>query len=231
MKKFYDLSHVFDENTYHPFGFPVFKNMEMFESHGVRHAIVTMSLHFATHMDAPWHMVKKGRRLDMIDLRELVGEAVVLDVSAKYGPGKAELRGISAQDLKDALGAAGLDLKAGDAVIVYTGWEKLFKTEPVRYYRKYCTLGNDAAEWLVSKKARLVGLDVPDIDLPECYAVPPFKPKNHRTVLGAGVFVVENVGGEVREVLGKRIGLIPAHVKFGGEYASGAPTRLIAYEL
>jgi kynurenine formamidase len=28
-----------------------------------------MSLHFATHLDAPWHMVADGKRLDQIDLR------------------------------------------------------------------------------------------------------------------------------------------------------------------
>ena len=231
MKKLYDLSHVFDENTYHPMGFPVFKNVQMFPSHGCRHAMVTMSLHFATHMDAPWHMVEDGKRLDQIDIRELCGEAVVLDVSDKYSPEKATLKGVSKADLEAAAKAAGLEIKAGDAVIVYTGWEKLYKSNPSRYYDSYCTLSYEAAAWLVEKKARLIGLDVPDADLPASYIKAPFEPRNHRAILGAGVYVIENVGGEIRQLLNKRIDLLPAPMKFGGEYASGAPIRLLAMDL
>jgi arylformamidase len=231
VKAVYDLSHVFDENTYHPMGFPVFKNVQMFPSHGCRHALVTMSLHFATHMDAPWHMVADGKRLDQIDVRELIGEAVVLDVSGKYGPGAASLKGISRADLEAAAAAAGLDIRPRDAVVVYTGWAKLFAADPSRYYGGYCTLSHEACLWLIGKKIRLVALDVPDLDLPDSYAAAPFAPRNHRAVLGAGIYVIENVGGEVEKVLGKRIDLIPAPMKLGGEYASGAPTRLLAAEL
>ena len=231
MKKIYDLSHVFDENTYHPMGFPVFRNVQMFASHGCRHALATMSLHFATHMDAPWHMVADGKRLDQVDVSELIGEAVVLDVSEKYGPDMASLKGIAAADLAAAAKAAGLDIRPRDAVIVYTGWAKLYAEQPSRYYDSYCTLGYDACRWLIDKKIRLVALDVPDLDLPDCYVKTPFEPRNHRAVLGAGIYVIENVGGEVEQVLGKRIDLIPAPMKLGGEYASGAPTRLLAAEL
>ena len=231
MKIPYDLSHVFTEDTYHPTGFPIFENRESFSSHGVRHALIKMSLHFGTHMDAPWHMVKKGKRLDMIEVRDLAGEAVVLDVSAKYGPTKAELKGVSAADLKAALDEAKLQIKPNDAVLVFTGWEELFRSDPVRYYKKYCTLGHDAAEWLAERKIRLVGLDVPDVDLPECYVTPPFKPVNHRALLGKGIYVIENVAGEIRKLLGKRIELLPAPLNLGGEYASGAPTRLLAFDL
>ncbi|MFA6505019.1 MAG: cyclase family protein [Treponemataceae bacterium] len=231
MKKLYDLSHVFDENTYHPMGFPAFKNVQMFPSHGCRHALVTMSLHFATHMDAPWHMVEDGKRLDQIDIRELCGEAVVLDVSEKYAPEKATLKGVSVADLEAAAKAAGLDIRAGDAVIVYTGWEKWYETNPSRYYDSYCTLSHEAAQWLAEKKIRLVGLDVPDIDLPASYVKAPFEPRNHRAILGAGIYVIENVGGEIRRLLGKRIDLLPAPMKVGGEYASGAPVRLLAMDL
>ncbi len=231
MKKLYDLSHVFDENTYHPMGFPVFKNVQMFPSHGCRHALVTMSLHFATHMDAPWHMVEDGKRLDSIDIRELAGEAVVLDVSAKYGPDRAVRAGIARADLEAAAAAAGLEVRKGDAVIVYTGWAERYATEPSRYYGSYSTLAQDAADWILERGARLVGLDVPDIDLPSAYVDAPFSPSNHRKILGAGVYVIENVGGEIAELLGRRVDLLPAPMKVGGEYASGAPIRLLAMDL
>ena len=231
MKALYDLSHVFDENTYHPFGFASFRNIQMFPSHGCRHAIVTMSLHFATHIDAPWHMVEDGRRLDAVDIRELAGEAVVVDLSAKYGPDRKESKEISLRDFKKALADARQEIKKGDAVLVYTGWARLFHTEPSRYYAKYSTLSNETCRRLVEEGVRLIGLDVPDIDLPDNYKETPFQPRNHRTVLGGGVYILENVGGEVERILGRRVLLLPAPMKLGGEYASGAPTRLLAMEI
>src|SRR5271157_142460 len=100
MQIYYDLSHQIDEDTYHPYGFPSFHNIQMFASHGCRHAVVTMSLHFATHMDAPWHMIETGKRLDAIRIQELVGEAVVVDLSGDYGPSKPKSREISRADLE-----------------------------------------------------------------------------------------------------------------------------------
>jgi kynurenine formamidase len=231
MKKLHDLSHLFDENTYHPFGFAHFRNIQMFPSHGCRHAIVTMSLHFATHIDAPWHMVEKGKRLDTVDIGELAGDALAVNVSEEYGPDRKELAEISLHDLKKALSDAGQELRPRDSLIVYTGWARLFYTDPTRYYTKYSTLSNDACAWLIEQGVRLVGLDVPDIDLPDNYTRMPFRPRNHRTILGNGVFIIENVGGEIEAVLGRRFMLLPAPMKLGGEYASGAPTRLLAMEL
>jgi len=42
------------------------------------------------------------------------------------------------------------------------------------------------------------------------------------------VYIIENVGGQVEDLLNERMLLIPAPMKLGGEYASGAPVRLLA---
>ena len=130
-------------------------------------------------------------------------------------------------DILDAIEDADLEIEEGDALVVYTGWAALFSAEPIRYYSEYPTLGEEASSWLVEKKLRLVALDVPDIDLNSCYVKPPYKPVNHRKVLGNGIYVIENVGGQIEEVLNRKITIIPAAVNFGGEYASGAPIRLL----
>ena len=228
MKGYFDLSHVCDENTYHPFGFAYFRNIQMFPSHGCRHAVVTMSLHFGTHMDAPWHMVEKGKRLDAITIEELVGEAVVVDLSAKYGPDAGNAGAIALDDLQKALSSHSLSVKPGDALIIYTGWKPLFASDPQRYYREYRTLKQETALWLVNSGIRLFGIDAPDVDPPEEYAVVPFVPKIHHLLLEKEIYIIENVGGEVAELLNERVLLIPAPLKFGGEYASGAPVRLLA---
>jgi kynurenine formamidase len=231
MNRYYDLTHLVDQNTYHPFGGAYFRNVQAFSSHGCRHAYITMSLHFGTHMDAPWHMVADGKRLDEIDIRELIGEAIIVDLSNLYGPTKKSGSPISRKDLESALVKQGHQLRPRDAIIIYTGWMELFQADPIRYFRSYCTLGQDASEWLVHQGVRLIGLDVSDIDLPSAYETAPFHPTNHRLVLGAGIYVIENVGGELPNLVGKRVMLIPAPFRLGGEYASGAPIRLLAQEI
>jgi arylformamidase len=229
MREIFDLSHGLDEDTFHPFGFPSFKNVQGFASHGCRHAIVTMSLHSGTHIDAPWHMVEAGKRLDQMSIGELAGPAVIVDLSAAYGPenGSAS-REISQEALDKALSSCGEKLAPGDALIVFTGWAPLFHSEPSRYYDRYRILSGEACDWLARIGVRLVGIDSPDFDTQERYQSAPFDPVNHRKLLGRGVYVIENVGGEVAGLAGERVFLIPAPLKIRGEYASGAPLRLLA---
>jgi len=231
MPQFFDLSHAFDENTYHPFGFPHFQNREMYASHGARHAIVTMSLHFATHMDAPWHMVENGKQLGSIGIAELVGEALVVDLSADHGPARGNSGVISRDEILRALSSRGHDVRRGDALVVHTGWCGLYAADPTRYYAGYPTLSAEACEWVVKSGIRLVGVDAPDMDPPKSYQEKPFSPMNHRMLLGHNVYVIENVGGEVGAIVGERVLLIPAPMKLAGEYASGAPVRLLATRL
>ncbi len=231
MEKFYDLSHVCDENTYHPYGFAHFRNIQMFPSHGCRHAFVTMSLHFGTHMDAPWHMMEAGKRLDAIPVEELIGDAVVVDLSERYGPTLGETGPIKLTDLQEALSTHSLQLRRGDALVIHTGWNSLFESDPQRYYRDYRTLDPEACRWLVSSGIRLFGIDAPDVDPPSEYAEVPFAPTNHRILLGNEIYIVENVGGAVAQLRDRRVLLIPAPLNLGGEYASGAPVRLLAVRL
>lgn len=229
MATYYDLSHAFDENTYHPFGFPAFQNRQHFISHGCRHAIATFSLHTATHFDAPWHMVENGKRLDEIEVQDLIGSAVVLDLSQFYGIDTPPSRGISVEHLEMRLKIAQVELRSGDALILYTGRASQYLANSSAYYTDYCTLSFEACQWIEQHKIRLVGLDAPDVDLPQEYLAPPFAPVNHRYLLSRDIYIIENVGGQVTEVLNKRVELIPAIMKVGGAYASGAPVRLLAY--
>src|SRR3712207_5011569 len=47
----------------------------------IMHRVATIS-HIGTHIEAPYHCVEDGRDLGSIPLEQLVGEAVVLDLSA-----------------------------------------------------------------------------------------------------------------------------------------------------
>ena len=90
----------------------------------------------------------------------LITRGVLLDVAAAKGveilPDTYE---ISVQDLELALRRAKLTLQPGDAVIVHTGWGRLWGKENARYVKTNPGLGVAAAEWLARQDPMLVGAD------------------------------------------------------------------------
>jgi kynurenine formamidase len=66
---------------------------------------------------------------------------------------------ITVQDLEDALKKQNVTLQAGDAVIVNTGWGKLWAKDNARYVKSCPGLGIKAAEWLIAKDPMLLGSD------------------------------------------------------------------------
>jgi kynurenine formamidase len=66
---------------------------------------------------------------------------------------------ITVQDLEDALKKQNLTVQPGDAVIINTGWGKLWAKENARYVKSCPGLGVKAAEWLIAKDPILLGSD------------------------------------------------------------------------
>ncbi len=85
---------------------------------------------------------------------------VLLDVAGLHG---VEMLGdqyeITAQDLRDSLERQGMTLAAGDAVLINTGFGRLWGVDNPRYYRTQPGLGIEAAEWLVEQDPMIVGSD------------------------------------------------------------------------
>jgi kynurenine formamidase len=90
----------------------------------------------------------------------LMTRGVLIDVAALKGvemlPDSYE---ITAQDLQDALKRQNLTLQVGDAVIVHTGWGKLWGKDNVRYMKTCPGIGVGAAEWLAKQNPMLIGSD------------------------------------------------------------------------
>jgi kynurenine formamidase len=90
----------------------------------------------------------------------LFTRGVLLDIAALRG---VEMLGdqyeITAQDLRDALERQSLALSRGDAVIINTGFGRLWDIDNTRYYRTQPGLGVEAAEWLAEQDPMIVGSD------------------------------------------------------------------------
>jgi kynurenine formamidase len=62
-------------------------------------------------------------------------------------------------DLQGALQRQNLQLRPGDAVIVHTGWGKLWAKDNARYVKSCPGIGIAAAQWLAQQDPMLVGSD------------------------------------------------------------------------
>ena len=90
----------------------------------------------------------------------LMTRGVLIDVAALKGmetlPDSYE---ITAEDLQQALKRQNLTLEPGDAVIIHTGWGRLWGKDNARYMRASPGIGVGAGEWLVKQDPMLLGAD------------------------------------------------------------------------
>jgi arylformamidase len=172
---------------------------------------MTLGSHTGTHLDAPRHFIQDGIGIDQIPPNKLVGESYVADLSSKpIGSG------ITAQDLREKLEGR---VTADDIVICYTGCSEHWRDEAVS--RNYTYLTGDAADYLVSKRVRAVGIDFLSV---EKFKAP--EPLAHKTLLGNGIFIIESLSKAVKQFIGSRILLICMPIKL--QDGDGAPARVIA---
>ncbi len=90
----------------------------------------------------------------------LITRGVLIDVAGLKG---VDMLGdnyeITVEDLEQALQRQNLKLQRGDAVIIHTGWGKLWGKDNARYVKSCPGVGVKAAEWLVKQDPMLVGSD------------------------------------------------------------------------
>jgi arylformamidase len=165
-------------------------------------SLLTMGSHTGTHVDAPYHFIDGGPRLGDVALDRMVGEALV-----------ADLRGRTAVDA-DALAHAAL--RHGDILLCLT--DNSARWAAPDFQRDFTYLTRDAADLLVERGVRAVGIDYLSI---EQFGSPDF-PVHHR-LLGAGVFIIE--GLDLRTVEPGRYTLVCLPLKFPD--LDGAPARAV----
>lgn len=165
-------------------------------------SLLTMGSHTGTHVDAPYHFLADGPRLGQVALERMVGEALV-----------ADLRGRAAVD---AAALAAVDLRAGDILLCLT--DNSARWQAAEFQRDFTYLTEDAADQLVTRGVRAVGMDYLSI---ERFGSSDF-PVHHR-LLGAGIFVIE--GLDLSAARPGRYTLVCLPLKF--PELDGAPARAV----
>lgn len=220
--QFFELSHPWAHNQ--PV-LPGFDELIMFRSvnhakHGVMSQKFKTVLHTSTHINAPIHLVQGGKGVGEIDPDRFFGSGLVLSIPKNHW----EL--VTADDLE----GINPPVQAGDILLINTGWHNNY-ADSQEYFGHAPGLCKTAAQWLIDKQVKLVGVDTPQIDHPLATSLAPhrngptmkrlapeYKDKTgrealedfpewtpaHKLLLSADIPTIENVGGDLDELSGKR---------------------------
>ena len=105
-------------------------------------------------------------KLGIQNVGALVTRGVLIDVAAfKNVEMLPDTYEITLQDVQQALARQKLTLQAGDAVIIHTGWGKLWEKDNARYGRGNPGIGVAVAEWLARQNPVLVGADTAPVEV------------------------------------------------------------------
>jgi len=173
---------------------------------------ISLPCHAGTHVDAPVHIFDNGKSIEEIPLEDFVGPGAVIPVKKRGG------EEVTARDLEDS----GVPVSRGDILMLFTGWDEKFESPD---YNIHPYLSIDAAEWIVGKGVKLLGIDCITVDLPTPMRQKGFEFPVHRILLGNGVLIAENVAN-LGEVAGKKIRILALPLKVKGSDAGHA--RIVA---
>ncbi len=105
-------------------------------------------------------------RLGIENVGMLMTRGVLLDIAKLKGVDTLpEDYEITTEDLQQALARENLTLEAGDAVIINTGWGRLWTRDVPRFLGRAPGIGVAAAEWLVTQDPMIVGSDNQPVEI------------------------------------------------------------------
>lgn len=229
-----DLSYSFDSETvYWPTAetFHLEKDFEGITEKGYYYSAYKYSAaeHGGTHIDAPVHFAKGRNTLDEIPLEQLLGPAIVVDVTRQCATNPDyQVTSENFQNWEKQNGR----IPAGTIVLLRTGFGKYYPDR--KSYMgtdergaaavaklHFPGLHPDAARWLTQNRAiKAIGLDTASIDYGQSTLF-----ESHRTLFDKNIPAFENVANlDKLPIKGFSVIALPIKIKGG----SGGPLRIVA---
>ena len=173
--------------------------------------LLFFSSHTGTHLDAPYHFIKNGLKINQIPIDRLLGKATIIKLQKNKNTAITKLD-ITLFEKKNG------KISNHSSIFFFTGWQKNLKKD--NYFTENPGLSTSAAKYLVSKNINLVGIDSPSIDLgnDESYSV-------HHILLKNNILIVENLT-DLNKISSKEFNftILPLKLKD----ATGSPVRAVA---
>lgn len=182
------------------------------------------NVHAFTHMDSPRHVDPEGFTTDSITLDMTVGDAAILDLSAR-----PENQGITAAQMQ----AAGAHLRPGDIAILKTRWDERADIESVEFWTRAPWVTDEAAQWLGATGIKAIGFDFPQDECIRHFVTGQAKvpiegqPTHYHLLKNRGIIMFEylrNTGALTQA----RSMVVALPIKLPD--SDGAPARVIAIE-
>ena len=231
--KIVDLTHDFDENTvYWPTDTRGFQLEQLASGHTEggffysANAFCTAE-HGGTHMDAPIHFFEDGLAVNEVPLKNLVGPAVVIDVSDEAASNPEYRLTLTDVEAHEARHGA---ISQGAMVLLRTGWSA--RWPDARAYLgddtpgdasklSFPSYGEEAAKFLIDEReVRVLGVDTASIDYGRSTDFPV-----HRIAAAQQAVGLENLTRlETLPSAGFTVIALPMKIAGG----SGGPVRVIA---
>ena len=174
--------------------------------------MIFTSSHTGTHIDAPYHFVKKGKKIHELDPSRFLQNAILIKVraGANYSITKSDIISFEKKHGK---------IPNGATIVFATGWNN--NTSRPDFFEANPGLAESAAKYLVSKKANLVGIDSPSIDVGNNARF-----LAHHVLLKGGVLILENLCN-LSKIKNTNFNLVALPLKLHN--ATGSPVRAIAF--
>lgn len=193
------------------------------EEHPLVRSLI-VSEHGPTHVDALTHLdPTKDDSIDELSLDRFYGDAVGLDVSHVNSD-----EFITASRLQEAFSEEGVELRDGDAVMLYTGHRnRTYDVEDHEmrhaYLHDYTGLDETGMRWLAEQGVCNVGIDAPSID--HASAMKTKKYPAHDICAEYEILNMENMDN-LDAVAARRFTLAAFPLKIDG--GTGSPIRPVA---
>jgi kynurenine formamidase len=189
------------------------------------HQAENLTLHGGVHVDSGIQTSVGFRVLGIETMAPLVTRGVLLDVAGKER--LSQDHSITQDELQRAAADSGVEIRAGDVVLVRTGYGSLW-SEPAEYLHAP-GVSSAGSRWLIEKKVSAVGADNIAWDV-----IGPTDPDLGVTLPGhilflvrAGIPIIENLNlEELAEASVHEFAFVCLPLKMRG--ATGSPVRPIA---
>lgn len=113
--------------------------------------------HIGTHMDAPSHFYPEGESISETLLERVMGDALFLDVSKD----KEENKPITVEHLEKCLKRNNFVMQENE-ILILKCWK--YKWGEGENFDNADALAGEVADWLLEKKIKLLGTDIPTVD-------------------------------------------------------------------
>ena len=181
-------------------------------------SILSILVHNGTHIDAPRHMIDKGRPVDQVPPEQVAKEAVLIDLPNK-GPNST----VSVKDILDT----GVEFGPNLIPVIHTGWTEKTWGKP-EFWEQMPYLEAGVGELMAKKNVSAVAMDVfPEKAIWRGVKLDPGEVwvANHLALLEKGIPMIQFVTN-LSQIGKGRFVLIAAPLRIKGGDAS--PARVIA---